>query len=283
MKCFTPERLKSGHTVPCGKCAMCIKRKRQDWSARVFFECMEATNLFFVTLTYSDEYLTYIDSDVPVLNYDDVQKFFKRVRKKGFQFKYFMVGEYGEHSKRPHYHMLLLFDNAVDINILLNEWKYGFTHVGKVTMASIMYMLKDMLKEVDLFEDTERQFKPQIRASKGIGLNYAKKCFKWHAINSHERNFIVVNGVKMGIPRYLRTKITELIRLDNEAKEKNKESNARISEINHSKARRRSCNILHSISDSESKKEKRKAKISHQGFENERKKQLKINHFNKKL
>lgn len=281
MRCFTPERKKDGSTVPCGKCAICIQKKRKDWTARVFIESMQATNLFFCTLTYSDENLCYINDENPVLNYEDVQKFFKRCRKRGFEFKYFMCGEYGELSQRPHYHIILFFDMAVDINIFLNNWKLGFTHVGQVSMGSILYMLKDMLKEVDLFEGVERSLRPQIRASKGLGISYAQKFFKWHAIDCENRNFIIINGHKYGIPRYLRTKITEHIREDKQTAKNN--INARLDKIADSKACRRCNNLLHTISNTELEKEKRKAKISHQGFENERKKQLRIKHFNKKL
>lgn len=43
--------------------------------------------------------------------YDDVQKFFKRLRKNyGYEFKYFVCAEYGTRNLRPHYHIIFMFN-----------------------------------------------------------------------------------------------------------------------------------------------------------------------------
>ena len=55
----------------------------------------------FITLTYADEYLP---SDGK-LKYLDFQLFMKRLRKYcGKEISFFMCGEYGEKTARPHYH-----------------------------------------------------------------------------------------------------------------------------------------------------------------------------------
>ena len=51
--------------------------------------------------------LTYDDDHLPEhgqLWKDDLQRFFKRLRKK-FKFRYVASGEYGEKTRRPHFHI----------------------------------------------------------------------------------------------------------------------------------------------------------------------------------
>ena len=56
-----------------------------------------------LNLTYDDEHLPKHGQ----LLKTDLQKFFKRMRKSGFKFRYVASGEYGDVSKRPHFHIAL--------------------------------------------------------------------------------------------------------------------------------------------------------------------------------
>ena len=73
--------------LPCGKCLICKENKIEEWVNR-WTEQMKITpenTSYFLTLTYSDENLTYITTpkgELTTLNYDDVQKFLKRLRKR---------------------------------------------------------------------------------------------------------------------------------------------------------------------------------------------------------
>ena len=73
--------------LPCGKCLICKENKIEEWVNR-WTEQMKVTpanTSYFLTLTYSDENLTYISTpkgEFSTLNYDDVQKFLKRLRKR---------------------------------------------------------------------------------------------------------------------------------------------------------------------------------------------------------
>ena len=54
--------------------------------------------------------LTYNDDWIPEhgqLVKDDLQRFFKRMRKAGFKFRYVASGEYGDKTRRPHFHIAL--------------------------------------------------------------------------------------------------------------------------------------------------------------------------------
>ena len=88
--------------IPCGKCEACVQNKALEWTARLMKEAEEWKYTYFVTLTYDDNH-------VKDLNKRDLQLFLKRFRKKtGFEMKYYITGEYGEMTFRPHYHAIFL-------------------------------------------------------------------------------------------------------------------------------------------------------------------------------
>ena len=63
-----------------------------------------------LNLTYSDAFLP----EHGQLYKDDLQRFFKRLRKAGFKFRYVASGEYGDQSRRPHFHIALF---GVDFDV----------------------------------------------------------------------------------------------------------------------------------------------------------------------
>lgn len=98
----------------------------QDWAED---ECL------FVTLTYNEEHLPAGRSVVP----RDLQLFLKRIRKRlePKRVRYFGVGEYGERTERPHYHLILFGVRSIDD--VRACWPYGFIHVGTVSEQSAAY------------------------------------------------------------------------------------------------------------------------------------------------
>lgn len=63
----------------------------------------------FVTLTYDDGSLRYSSSGLATLNLRDVQLWLKKLRAAiaPLKIRYFLAGEYGDESWRPHYHAAL--------------------------------------------------------------------------------------------------------------------------------------------------------------------------------
>jgi len=98
----------------------------------------------------------------------DAQKFIKRLRKRlygsqeGF-LRYFLCGEYGEHTWRPHYHAILYgltLDQEADIH---GAWGLGHTKIDEVSPARAMYcssyVTKGMTKkDEDVLGDREPEF-----------------------------------------------------------------------------------------------------------------------------
>lgn len=193
---------KGSRYVNCGHCVQCINAKRKKLNLLLDLEIQNCKYCEFITLTYSDEFLPYLDFNtyfdnmlryglnvdvlpvhlgnrvsysfgrpvpdksaldvvipfsiisknfnqyalhdslssynkrvdayfelfpyrkrgvrlhnvVPILWYSDLQKFIKRLRafcskKYGASFRYFAIGEYGTHSLRPHWHIVLLHNS----------------------------------------------------------------------------------------------------------------------------------------------------------------------------
>ena len=89
----------------CGQCLPCRINKKRVWTHRIMLESSLHTDNAFVTLTYSDENLPKDGSLVP----RHVQLFLKKVRKEiePARLRFFCVGEYGDRTQRPHYHVAL--------------------------------------------------------------------------------------------------------------------------------------------------------------------------------
>lgn len=204
--------------VPCGKCAACLTNKRNDWATRLRLEAKYQDSAYFITLTYSDEFLNMasvpnedgeIETTIPTLLKKDVQDFMKRLRK-GLKEKvrYFVVGEYGSKTWRPHYHMLLFGIKKTDIELqkyLLEKWQKGRIDIGTVTPASIRYCTNYMIQKAGFKNEIIEP--PFALMSKGIGSEYITKHKKFHQ-SDLKRNYLVFeDGQKSRLPRYFRKKL----------------------------------------------------------------------------
>lgn len=125
--------------VPCGQCSQCLSLRQQWFNQRVQMESLRS-HLFMFTLTYNDDSLVYTDIGeykIAYPLYSDVQNMFKRLRKQGYTFRYWVTSEYGSVHKRPHFHGILALDKNIyseDISVLehqfywliLREWKRNY-------------------------------------------------------------------------------------------------------------------------------------------------------------
>jgi len=90
--------------LPCGRCIGCRLMQAKEWSVRISHEAQLHEVNSFVTLTYDPEHLPQFGS----LNYPDFQRFMKRLRKalSPKRIRFFMCGEYGDTTRRAHYHAI---------------------------------------------------------------------------------------------------------------------------------------------------------------------------------
>ena len=159
MQCISPILLKKGQFVPCGKCNFCLQARRLDWSFRLKQELRVSKSARFVTLTYDDEHVPINpETGLAELSKKDVQLFIKRLRKynskivarlKWPTMRYYLVGEYGTRTGRPHYHLIVFNISVEATNWLAHIWGQGQIRVGQVTPASIMYTCKYHLGSFD--------------------------------------------------------------------------------------------------------------------------------------
>lgn len=140
--------------IKCGKCIECLKEKRLEMIKRLKDELKIRKNGYFITLTYDEKHKR-------DLNKRDIQLFLKRLRKNQ-KIRYFYVGELGETTERPHYHMIIFGDLPEDLKEEKNPtknghkqynsksiqkiWKNGLIRINKLEIPIIAYITKYMMK-----------------------------------------------------------------------------------------------------------------------------------------
>jgi hypothetical protein len=133
----------------------------------------------------------------------------KRLRKSnpGSKLRYYIVGEYGTKTNRPHYHALIF--NIGDISTVDRAWTHGLVHVGSVNSASIAYTTKyiDKEKRIPVHKNDDRL--PEFSLmSKGLGKSYLTPAMKRYHQNDINRMYVTnPDGTKVTLPRYYRDQI----------------------------------------------------------------------------
>lgn len=137
MKCGYPLSI-SGRIVPCGQCMPCRINKKRLWVGKMLLEAAHAASeSVFVTLTYNDDHYPKDLSVSP----DEVLDYINRLRKTIGHTRYFAVGEYGEITKRAHYHLALFSCPLHNEKALTDAWQAkGFVHIGLLEPKSAAYI-----------------------------------------------------------------------------------------------------------------------------------------------
>lgn len=246
--------------VPCGKCVNCFQNRRASWTIRMLEELKDARTSKFVTITYNDNTIPLIEVDGKIyktLDKEAIRAYLKRLKIKVDRWydsrgddslekalrrpvKYFLVGEYGPKTFRPHYHVIF-YNLPKNFNKwLLDAWYVksgdnkiaaGFVHVGEVTQASIHYTTKYILDGLlttgnfSSLKNSKGEWiveKPFNLISNGIGADYVKKMANYH--NRTENSFYTFQGGKRkALPRYYKDKIFNEYQKINFAEEAEKE------------------------------------------------------------
>jgi hypothetical protein len=240
-RCITPfykkEPIRGEYMpLPCGKCPPCKKRRTSGWSFRLIKEGERSNSALFITLTYDTEFVPITSNGFMTLNLLDLQKFFKRLRKRtNEKIKYYAVGEYGSQKARPHYHIILFNCNKEHIidSWVINYKSIGSVHIGNVSSASIGYTLKYMCKEskIPLHQNDDRKKEFSVM-SKGLGSNYlTENMIKWHKNDLLNRMYVPIeDGKKIAMPRYFKDKM-----YSDDEKDKINEHMGNLDELNEHK------------------------------------------------
>lgn len=229
-------RYRRYNIIPCQKCIGCRLNYARDKAIQLSLENQnpeyEENEKWFVTLTYNDEHLpTHQVKDEETgkiiegvsVSVKDLQKFWKRVRKKypNKKIRYLSCVEYGKQTYRPHAHAIIfglplheelfikLGNNSQGDPIwtspeLQELWsiedKYGEKYpignvqIGKVTFRSISYVARYTLKKVNKDFDSawwyasQGMAKERVMMSDDLGLWY----YDLHKDEIYERDIVPV-------------------------------------------------------------------------------------------
>lgn len=113
--------------VPCGQCIECRIQQARQWADRCVLEAKKYEHNYFVTLTYSDEFLPRDCSLQP----NDFTKFIKNLRNKfrDVKIRFFGCGEYGDNGGNrilnPHFHFILFNCPLSDLTYTFKEYVGG--------------------------------------------------------------------------------------------------------------------------------------------------------------
>ena len=139
--------------IGCTKCDGCTHTTKLEWAIRMHHEAMMHTRNSFITLTYANA--------PDAISRRDCQTFFKRLRKQWpTPIRYFITGEYGDKTHRPHYHAIIFGEDfrggAYDINgrmygnpYLNRIWRHGDCTVGDFTLGAAMYVAGYTAKKIN--------------------------------------------------------------------------------------------------------------------------------------
>jgi len=196
------------YNVPCGNCPECSRNKINSWVFRIQQELKTAINPLFTLITYDNENQPFINN-TPTLCKRDIQLWLKRLRKEYAKFsdkqiRYYLVGEYGSKTHRPHYHAIIMNVEPVYVYLLEKTWSMGFLNPRPLLSTDgVFYTLKYISKpKSNHTSEIQKEFSLM---SKNLGSNYITYSTKRH--HQHiENSYVILNDYKIPLPRYYKNK-----------------------------------------------------------------------------
>lgn len=215
----------------------CRFNRRRLWTNRILLESKLFKDNCFITLTYSDDQLKFVDG-LPTLVAEDFQLFLKRFRRdiEPLRIRYFGCGEYGDVSQRPHYHAILFGWPVCSLgnselhrdgrlcpscSAVSSAWGKGLIHIGSLSPQSAGYVAGYVTKKLTAKDDTrlrgrEPEFSRMSRRP-GIGFGAMEDIASTLLEIEDYRELVDVptelrtEGRKLPIGRYLRRRLRILM------------------------------------------------------------------------
>lgn len=229
-----------GLPFPCGQCLSCRINKRRVWTLRLMLENYFHEKASFVTLTYSDDMLPFSLDGLPALCKSDVQLWLKRLRKRlgDRKIRYYLAGEYGSRTRRPHYHAILFGVGPEQLDpdyvvyagrsggtkgiekrstLLSQTWPYGLVHVGDVRRESIQYVAGYVTKKFTKKGDGNVPEFALMSRRPGIGASAVAQItavLQRYNLEKETRRELRVDGKTWPLGRFLQGKIAETLGVD---------------------------------------------------------------------
>lgn len=163
--------------LPCGQCIGCRLQYSREWANRLMLERQYHTSAIFLTLTYDDFHVPercFVLPDSGEVGYSlslrkrDIQLFMKRLRKHFSEdhIRFYAAGEYGTHTFRPHYHLIIFgihVDDSYVWRVKMVEgqrfcyyrsptleflWPYGHVEFSDVSWDTCAYVARYVTKKL---------------------------------------------------------------------------------------------------------------------------------------
>lgn len=239
MKCKKPYMYNGQVPFGCGQCTHCRINKRRLWTARMILESYLHPYSAFVTLTYAPEHLP-ADGSLSKKHYQD---WLKRLRYflGDEKVRYYLVGEYGDQTFRPHYHAILFGFPPCAFNskwtekcmcssckIIRESWTFGASQVGTCEPDSIHYVTGYISKKMTKKEDPRLGNRmpefARMSLKPGIGSEAMLKIAEFLTTSSGAEFIsrsgdvpinVTTNGKNFPLGRYLRKKLREIMGFPN--------------------------------------------------------------------
>ena len=202
MQCAFPVTLHYGQVVGCGQCMPCRVDKQRMKALRVMLENRCHGPGSFLTLTYDQDHVPLAVLNgipTPILVKRHARQFLDSFKYRwGSKFRYMLVGEYGDRTWRPHYHVALFGVNPIQllhhqkvrrtsdghkVHSPYGTWKYGNVDIGALEDRSCKYIAhyttKKMTRANHRLEDRPPEFSWSSRKP-AIGAPYLDQLEEWH-------------------------------------------------------------------------------------------------------
>lgn len=232
------------HEFDCGSCPECLRKRSNIWALRAVYEAKEHVDNCMITLTY-DNFL-YDDNgniigELPVnpdlrVNQRDIQLFIKRLRKWYSSFsdekiKYIACAEYGSHTHRAHYHVILFGVKFSDMSFykkskrgnpiymskkLTSLWSHGICTIDSVRVYSAVaryctkYCAKSRSDDTFMLCSQKIGFAGLLRDFNGInymidGREYTIPRFIWehYIVSKYQLKYLFLKNVPLLCPKYV--------------------------------------------------------------------------------
>lgn len=212
--------------IPCNNCFNCKINKSKSWAVRCLLESYEHKYNYFITLTYSDDKLKFVENSLnektgefkltPTLYKKDVQDFIKRFRRhlnyrNQKNFKYLVCGEYGDKTNRPHYHMLMFSDTEINDLVYYKKnsdgdaywtsstieklWGHGYCVIADFTPQTAAYTARYTLKKINGTKKHELYDSGLIKKQQEFLLCSKKPAIGWTFFNKNKDLFIMTDYI----------------------------------------------------------------------------------------
>ncbi|AXH76320.1 MAG: replication initiator protein [Microviridae sp.] len=195
---------------PCGHCFACRLSLQTSLVNRMWCAWKSHSCAAFVTFTYSDEFLPIPPGiNSPSLCKDDVHKYLDKIRHflKGYNFEYFLCGEYGDSFGRPHYHCVFFgLDYEKHSKFFKSSWKKGSVKVLPVTAQSFRYVSKYLTANSNKNGYFDLGIEPPFyKMSRGLGVSMYLK----HLREIRENGYFVVGSRRIYPNKYYFNKFVQ--------------------------------------------------------------------------